>query len=172
MRSKQFRIKTMKKSGYFSQGICFPLSMLPNGNYEIVDNVTELMGITQYEPTMDKEKNDGSENTALKKKYLAFLMRMSWFRKLVFPKKQAKRFPSFISKTDKTRIQNALFYLDLDCKWVTTEKVDGQSDSFTLQRIKGKHFLSKDTYDFAVCSRDLRKWKKDTSSFWSVCGEV
>lgn len=168
LRSKKFRIKTMKMSGCLSQGICFSLSMLPNGNYEIGDDVTDLMGITQYEPTMDKEENDSSEDIVPKKKYPAFLMRMSWFRKLVLPKKQAKGFPSFISKTDETRIQNAPFYLDLDCRWVATEKVDGQSGSFTLQRVKGKHFWNKDTYDFAVCSRNLRKWKKDTSSFWYV----
>lgn len=168
LRSKKFRIKTMKMSGVLSQGICFPLSMLPEGNYEIGDDVTELMGITQYEPTMDKEEVDSSEDTKSVKKYPQFLMRWSWFRKLVLPKKQAKGFPSFISKTDETRIQNAPFYLDMDCNYVATEKVDGQSGSFTLQRIKGKHFWNKDAYDFAVCSRNLRKWKKDTSSFWSV----
>ena len=169
LRSKKFRIKTMKMSGVLSQGICFPMSMLPEGNYEIGDDVTEFMGITQYEPTMDKEETDNSEDTVKNtKKYPEFLMRMAWFRKLVLPKKQAKGFPSFISKTDETRIQNAPFYLDMDCTWVATEKVDGQSGSFTLQRVKGKHFWNKDTYDFAVCSRNLRKWKKDTSSFWSV----
>ena len=169
LRSKKFRIKTMKMSGVLSQGICFPMSMLPEGNYEIGDDVTEFMGITQYEPTMDKEETDNSEDTVKNtKKYPEFLMRMAWFRKLVLPKKQAKGFPSFISKTDETRIQNTPFYLDMDCKWVATEKVDGQSGSFTLQRVKGKHFWNKDTYDFAVCSRNLRKWKKDTSSFWSV----
>ena len=169
LRSKKFRIKTMKMSGVLSQGICFPMSMLPEVNYEIGDDVTEFMGITQYESTMDKEETDNSEDTVKNtKKYPEFLMRMAWFRKLVLPKKHAKGFPSFISKTDETRIQNAPFYLDMDCKWVATEKVDGQSGSFTLQRVKGKHFWNKDTYDFAVCSRNLRKWKKDTSSFWSV----
>lgn len=168
LRSKKFRIKTMKMSGVLSQGICFPLSMLPDGNYEIGDDVTELMGITQYESTMDEEENDSSEDIEAKKKYPAFLMRKAWFRKLILPKKQAKRFPRFIGKTEETRIQNSPFYLDLDCKWVATEKVDGQSGSFTLQQIKGKHFWNRDTYDFAVCSRNLRKWKKDTSSFWRV----
>ena len=168
LRSKKFRIKTMKMSGVLSQGICFPLSMLPEGNYEIGDDVTELMGITQYEPTMDKEEIDNTEDNKAVKKYPKFLMRMAWFRKLVLPKKQSKGFPSFISKTDETRIQNAPFYLDMDCTYVATEKVDGQSGTFTLQRIKGKHFWNKDTYDFAVCSRNLRKWKKDTSSFWTV----
>lgn len=168
LRSKKFRIKTMKMSGVLSQGICLPISMLPDGNYEIGDDVTELMGITQYEPTMDKEESDSNEDPKIIKKYPQFLMRWSWFRKLVLPKKQVKGFPSFISKTDETRIQNAPFYLELDCDYVATEKVDGQSGTFTLQRVKGKHFWNKDTYDFAVCSRNLRKWKKDASSFWSV----
>ncbi len=168
LRSKKFRIKTMKMSGVLSQGICFPLSMLPEGSYEIGDDVTELMGITQYEQTMDKEEETNEANIVPVKKYPKFLMRWSWFRKLVQPKEQTKDFPPFISKTDEIRIQNAPFYLDMDCKWTATEKVDGQSGSFTLQRIKGKHFWSKDTYDFAVCSRNLRKWKKDSSSFWSV----
>lgn len=168
LRSKKFRIKTMKMAGVISQGIVFPLSILPEGEYNIGDDVTDILGITQYEPTMDKEETDTESTKALAKKYPEFLMRMAWFRKLVLPKKQAKGFPSFISKTDETRIQNAPFYLNMGCKWIATEKVDGQSGSFTLQRVKGKHFWNKDTYDFAVCSRNLRKWKKDTSSFWSV----
>lgn len=168
LRNKKFRIKTMKMAGVISQGIVFPLSILPEGEYSIGDDVTDILGITQYEPTMDKEDTDTESAKASVKKYPEFLMRMSWFRKLVLPKKQAKGFPSFISKTDETRIQNAPFYLNMDCKWIATEKVDGQSGSFTLQRVKGKHFWNKDTYDFAVCSRNLRKWKKDTSSFWSV----
>lgn len=168
LRSKKFRIKTMKMSGVLSQGICFPLSILPEGNYEIGDDVTDIIGITQYEPTMDKEEVNDTENEKTVKKYPKFFMRWAWFRKLVLSKKQSKGFPSFISKTDETRIQNAPFYLETDCNYVATEKVDGQSGSFTLQRVKGKHFWNKDTYDFAVCSRNLRKWKKDTSSFWSV----
>lgn len=168
LRSKKFRIKTMKMSGVLSQGICFPLSILPEGNYEIGDDVTDIIGITQYKLTMDKEETCDTENENNVKKYPQFLMRLAWFRKLVLPKKQSKGFPSFITKTDEMRIQNAPFYLEMDCNYVATEKVDGQSGSFTLQRVKGKHFWNKDTYDFAVCSRNLRKWKKDTSSFWSV----
>ena len=95
-------------------------------------------------------------------------MKMGWFRKLVLPKKQQRGFPSFISKTDENRIQNCPFYLEQDLDWIATEKVDGQSGSFTLQKIKGKHWWNKTTYDFAVCSRNLRKWNKDNSSFWSV----
>lgn len=168
LRSKKFRIKTMRMGGVISQGICFPISILPEGNYEIGDDVTELIGITQYRPTMDKEEGDNNEDIEPAKKYPRFLMRWSWFRKIVLSNKQEKGFPGFINKTDETRIQNAPFYLRMDCQWIATEKIDGQSGSFTLQRVKGKHFWNKDTYDFAVCSRNLRKWKKDASSYWQV----
>lgn len=167
LRSKKFRIKTMRMAGVLSQGICFPLSLLPEGNYNIGDDVTELLGITQYEPTMDKEEASVPADNP-KKKYPKFLMRHKWFRNLVLPKKQAKAFPEFISKTDETRIQNAPFYLDMDCDWCATEKIDGQSGSFTLQKIKGKHFWNRGKFDFAVCSRNLRIWNKDKSSYWAV----
>lgn len=166
LRNKKFRIKTMKMAGVLSQGICFPLSYLPNGEYEIGQDVTDLMEITQYEPTMDKETE--TQSTVKSKRYPEFLMKWSWFRKLVLPKKQQKGFPSFIPKTDETRIQNAPFYLDWDVPFVATEKVDGQSGTFALRHIKKKHWWNKDTFEFIVCSRNLRKWTKDNSSFWNV----
>lgn len=106
LRSKKFRIKTMKMAGVISQGIVFPLSILPEGEYNIGDDVTDILGITQYEPTMDKEETDIESAKTSVKKYPEFLMRMAWFRKLVLPKKQAKGFPSFISKTDEVRCLN------------------------------------------------------------------
>lgn len=167
LRKNKFRIKTMKISGVLSQGICFPISVLsPNKDYEIGEDVTELMGITQYEPTMDKEPT--ACETKATKHYPDFLMRWKWFRKLVLPKKQYKGFPNFVKRTDETRVQNAPFYLDMNCKWVATEKVDGQSGTFFLQRIKGKHFWNKDKYDFGVCSRNLRLWNEYNTSYWSV----
>lgn len=168
LRKGNFRIRTMKMSGVLSQGICFPLSILPKGDYQIGDDVTELMGITQYEAVMDREKTDDSRKKKNTDRYPQFLMRQLWFRKLVLPESQVYEFPRFISKTDETRIQNAPFYLNMDCYFVATEKIDGQSGSFTLQRIKGKNFWNRDRYDFAVCSRNRRIWKKDTSSFWTV----
>ena len=118
LRKNNFRIKTMKMAGVLSQGICFPLSMLPLGDYNVGDDVTELMGITQYEPTMDKEPSSVAQT--LSKKYPKFLMRMKWFRKLVLPKDRQGGFPDFISKTDETRIQNAPQMLKLPTLWTAT----------------------------------------------------
>ena len=169
LRSKKYRIKTMKLGDVFSQGICFPMSILPEGYYKIGDDVTDIIGITQYEGTMDEiVDSTGSDEKRVAEKYPKFLMQYKWFRNMVFTKHRVKGFPTFISKTDESRIQNTPFYLNMDCSFVATEKVDGQSGTFTLQRVETKHFWSKNTYDFAVCSRSLRKWKKDKSSYWMV----
>lgn len=168
-----YRIKTIKMSGVLSQGICFPLSILPQGNYQIGDDVTELMGITQYEKTMDKE-NEIVGNVNKNKKYThpfftKFLFKSKFFRGLLLPKKQNKGFPEFVSKTDETRIQNATFYLNMDCTFIATEKIDGQSGTFTLQRIKPKWFWQKEKFDYAVCSRNMRLWQRNNSqSYWKV----
>ena len=167
LRSKKFRIKTMKMAGVVSQGICFPLSILPDGNYELYQDVTDILGIKQYEETMDIERNSTTDDNT-KKKHPKFLMKFSWFRKLVLPKKQAKGFPEFISKTDETRIQNAPFYLQNKNEWIATEKIDGQSGTFFLRKEKGKGLFKKVTYDFGVCSRNLRLWNEDNSSYWTV----
>ena len=46
LRNKKFRIKTMKLGNTYSQGIVFPLSILPqNKTYQIGDDVTDILGI-------------------------------------------------------------------------------------------------------------------------------
>ena len=44
-----FRLKTMKFRGQISQGLVQPLSILPEGAYNIGDDVTELLGIRKWE---------------------------------------------------------------------------------------------------------------------------
>lgn len=169
LRKNNFRIKTMKMAGVISQGICFPLSILPEkskGEYEIDEDVTDIIGIKQYEKTMDKEPN--KTTAPLRKKYPNWLMRMSWFRKLVLPKKHDKSFPDFVSKTDETRIQNIPFILKDKREWIATEKVDGQSGTFCLVRHKSRIPFIKDKFEYIVCSRNLRLSSKDNSSYWRV----
>ena len=166
LRSKKFRIKTMKMGGAYSQGICFPLSILPEGEYEIGQDVTELLGITKYELTSDRDPVIREPKNT--KHYPKFLMRWGWFRKLVLPKKQAKGFPDFISKTDETRIENAPFYLEDKSSMVCTEKLDGQSGTWFLRKIEPKYFWQKPKFEFGVCSRNLRLWRKDQSSYWTI----
>lgn len=105
LRPKKFHIKTMRMAGVTSQGICFPLDILPEEyrDCEIGEDVTDIIGVKQYEPTMDKEPDNAGFKQKNSKKYPQFLMRFAWFRKLVLPKPRKGGFPSFISKTDEER---------------------------------------------------------------------
>lgn len=171
LRKNNFRIKTMKMAGVISQGICFPLSILPykrNGDdYEVNEDVTDIIGVKQYERTMDTGTVDtgGKLN---KFKYPKWLMRNAWFRSLVSKTKDNNSFPSFIKKTDETRIQNMPFILKDKSEWIVTEKIDGQSGTFCLVRHKSIIPFVKDKYEYIVCSRNLRLKEKDSSSYWKV----
>jgi hypothetical protein len=57
LRGVKFHIKTRRIFSYISQGICFPLSILNTGNWELVVggldieediDVTDILGVTQY----------------------------------------------------------------------------------------------------------------------------
>lgn len=51
-----FRIKTQKLRGVISQGLALPLSILPDGEYEVGTDVTELLGVQKW---MVPEVEDG-----------------------------------------------------------------------------------------------------------------
>ena len=167
LEKKHYKIKTMKMAGVYSQGIVFPMSILPNGDYKIGDDVTKVLGITEIEDevpkqTVSKEQKEKQFKSKHRKffsnPFVKFLMKYSWFKKFVFsfiPKKKKKptSFPSYIVKTDEIRLQNMPWVLEShkDIPMIVTEKLDGTSSTFGLQRIK------KNKFDFAVCSRNVRQ---------------
>lgn len=164
LRSKNFRVKTMKMGKVFSQGICFPLSILPLGEYHVNQDVTELLGVKQYEATMDVEPAQTEKKGASKP--------VPWYKRF-FRRKDCwctdTKFPSFISKTDETRIQNMPWILDdKRQEWVSTEKVDGSSMSAALVRHRRKIPFLKDEFEFIVCSRNYRRPQPDNSAYWKV----
>ena len=156
-----YRIKTMRMGGVLSQGLILPTTLLPkNIYYQLDEDVTKILGITQYEKTIDKEQPTAQP----KHKYPKWLMRWKWFRNLVIPN-MYEDFPSFLTKTDETRIQNIPEILKSDTNWVVTEKVDGTSGTFALRKIN-KWYGTK--YEFYVCSRNRRILKDDGSIYWEV----
>ena len=52
--------------------------------------------------------------------------------------------------------------------FVVREKIDGQSGIFFLKKMDKKWFWQKQSYDFGVCSRNLRLWNEDNGSQWFV----
>lgn len=172
LRSKGFRIKTMKMGGVLSQGICFPMSILnrPEDMYKLGDDVTTELGIVQYQETMDDpvaDQQDGAQDKQTK--WPRFLMRFSWFGRIMLRNKSraSGAFPSFISKTDETRIQNCPWVLtDTSRRWVASEKVDGSSATYALVKHKSKIPFVRDKYEFFVCSRNRRLVHRDDSPYW------
>lgn len=165
LRSKKFRIRTMRMAGVISEGICFPLSILPVKNdgseYDIGEDVTDLIGIKHYEEDDQPECDHVAD-----KKHKSWMMRFKWYRNLVAPKKTKGGFPTkYVQKTDEIRIQNCPWVLDGKTEWVATEKIDGQSGTFLLIRHK---FLFWKRYEYIVCSRNMRLKSKDNSSYWKV----
>lgn len=168
LKKYNYRIKTQKfkdadGNAVYSQGLVLPLTtpqIKVLSNLTVGTDVTEVLGITQYEDTMDKDTP-----SLPTRKYPEWLMRYAWFRKLVLPKKVSGKWPEFVSKTDEERIQNCPSIVDLDTEWIATEKVDGQSGTFAV--VRHKH-LFWNTYEFIVCSRNLRKPRPDGTSYWKV----
>ena len=179
LEKKHYKIKTMKMKGTISQGIVFPMSILHSDkDFNIGDDVTDLLKITEIEDEVPDTRsiNKDQRQKQFKAKHKKFfknpivkhLMKYSLFRKIVFlfmPKKKNKKygFPSYIVKTDEVRLQNMPWVLE-SCKetpMIVTEKLDGTSSTYGLQRIK------KNKFDFAVCSRNVRQETPDKVCYYA-----
>lgn len=122
-----FRIKTARLRGQVSQGICFPLGILPPGTpLEVGTDVTDALGIIKHDPPLPASLSG----------------------------KVKGPFPSFIPKTDETRVQvlEAVLLRNRGRTFHVTEKLDGSS--FTAFRRDG---------EFGVCSRNLLLDETDES---------
>ncbi|RFS13974.1 RNA ligase (ATP) [Emticicia sp. C21] len=132
LKSKSFRIKTIRLRGQISQGICFPLSFLPE-NFEIEEGAdcTDVLGIIKYEPQIPAN--------------LVGIMKGG--------------FPSFIPKTDETRVQilqNVLAKYKGEACYIA-EKLDGSSATYYIR-----------DGVFGVCSRNLEIEEDNENTYWKV----
>lgn len=159
LRPRGFRIKTIKLRGQVSQGIIFPLSVLPmsviifetpegtamdvSGITELGDirllipgtDITDVLGITKYEAPIPAE---------LAGQVLG-------------------AFPSHSIKTDEERIQNLKDNFE-DYKkeiWIATEKLDGTSSTYSIFNDI-----------FGVSSRNLELKETENNTFWKVARRI
>jgi RNA ligase (TIGR02306 family) len=106
--AKPLRIKTIRLRGQLSQGLAMPLSIIPSGEYEVGQDVTQLVGVTKYEPVVPAHLSGMAKGN----------------------------FPAFLHKTDETRLQSEPRVLDEAISkglvLVGTLKMDGTS--FTAYR--------------------------------------
>lgn len=177
LEKRNYRIKTMKMRGVYSQGLIMPLSLFPEiKNPEINTDVTKLLGVTYYEVEDNVRKSNNVKKAKydsmaarhknlMKKKPFRWLMRREWGRKLLFiflgkKKDKPRDFPSFVKKTDEERIENMPWILESGTRmWLQTEKLDGTSSTYALKRLKhGK-------YEFYVCSRNVRQQDENQKTY-------
>jgi hypothetical protein len=172
MRNKHFKVKTMKlgKFGVISQGLALPINVfdVEIPNEENVD-VTELLGVTysveednarkKADPDAKYKSMASRHQKIFKQPWARWMMRRSWGRRvmfLFFGKKKDKplSFPThfpFIHKTDEERCENMGWILENKEPWVKTQKIDGTSSTYILER-KGKN-----KWEYYVCSRNVRQ---------------
>jgi hypothetical protein len=164
LRSRRFRVKTIKLRNQISQGLVLPMNILPPGYYRIDDDVTDILGIKKHDPQAMRESwlNTPEERSKLFK----WFMRFKWFRRIFAKSKRKGGFPDWIVKTDEERIQNktAMFFIEKknETLFTATEKLDGQSVTFFLKKVGRKK------YEFGVCSRNIYLGKPDSSSYWII----
>jgi RNA ligase (TIGR02306 family) len=136
LKPRGMRIRTVRLRGQVSQGICFPLTILPK-DFQIAEDAdcTEVLGITKYEPPMPACLSGIAKG----------------------------KFPSFIPKTDETRVQVLQRLLDKykGEKCYVTEKLDGSSATYYVK-----------DGEFGVSSRNLELIEDPVNSFWKVARQM
>jgi RNA ligase (TIGR02306 family) len=103
MEARKYHVKTARFLGQISQGICFPIDILPEDNrdIELGQDVSEILNIVKYEPVL----------------HASLLGTVKGL------------FPGFLSKTDEERIQNCGWLCDVytGIEMYETQKLDGSS---------------------------------------------
>jgi hypothetical protein len=170
LRDRKFRVRTIKLRKQVSQGLVLLLSILPKGNYNEGDDLTEIIGVKKYDPQADAEQKLMEQKLAhTNNKIHKFFSRYPWYRKLFFkPKKSG--FPKFIKKTDEDRIQlfPGICEKEKDTVFSITEKLDGQSGTYFLVKNPKRFPFLKQKYTFGVCSRNIHLTKPNDSSYWTI----
>ena len=171
--AKHYKVKTMKlgKFKVISQGLALPISLFPELSDKVIgSDVTENLNITYSCEEDVKRKFNNVDPMAQRHKklfsrpFVRKIMRYKLGRKIMFlffgkKKDNPKGFPKWIVKTDETRIENAPFYLESIDKWIKTEKLDGTSCTFAVDRIK------KNKFEFIVCSRNVRQADRNQETY-------
>ena len=172
LEKRNYKVKTLKMCKVFSQGLLMPIALFPEiKTPEVHIDVTDLLGI-KYAIDEDNERKATKVNKdkkyqsmaarhakLFKKPFFRWMMRSEWGRKLLFAifgkkKDNPRGWPThfeFIHKTDEERCENMPWVLGYERPLIVTEKLDGTSTTFILER-KGRN-----KYEFYVLSRNVRQ---------------
>lgn len=189
LEKRNYKIKTQRMCKVISQGLLMPLSVFPElGDVDVNTDVTDKLKVTYAVEEDNDRKGSGDPNAKyksmaarhqkiFKQKWARWLMRREWGRKLMFlffGKKKDKplAFPThfpFIHKTDEERCENLVnVVLGYERPLVVTEKLDGTSSTYILER------LGRNKFEFYVLSRNVRqktidqKCYHDKNIYWDM----
>ena len=133
--------------------------------------LTKILGITYADDEDNKRKAKNIDPNAkylsmkarhkkfFSNKFVKKMYKYPWFRKLCFffmGKKKDKplgfptKFP-FVHRSDEERVENIPFILKDKEPWIKTQKIDGTSSTYILERI------GKNKFEEYVCSRNVRQ---------------
>lgn len=179
LRDRKFRVRTIRLRGQYSQGLILPMSILGNKDYDVGTDVTKELGVTYYIPEDNIRKAEkvpksvkyqsmaARHKNLFKKKPFRWLMKREWGRVVLFfffgkKKDKPKAFPTkfeFVHKTDETRIEAMPWLLGYEKPLIVTEKLDGTSSTYILERTKRNKF------EFWVTSRNVRQLNEDQGCY-------
>ena len=160
---KMDRVKTIKLRGQISQGLAMPVNLFDGlEKYDVGDDVTKVLGIKKWEPD-ERNKVSLSQSPLYMRRFhnrrLEWLYNKPWFdlfNKWLFVKTRAK-FPSFLNKTDETRVQvlgdMLEKYKGTEC--YVTEKIDGQSITIWFDGHSKMHVASR---NYEILDKEDYMW--------------
>lgn len=189
LESKHYKIKTQKMCKVFSQGLLMPITLFPElEGMEVGTDVTDILKVTYavVEDNARKSKNGDPDakykamtsrhQNIFKKPIVRKIMKHKFGRKILFlffgrKKDKPLAFPThfpFVHKTDEERCENIPWVLGYERPLIVTEKLDGTSSTYILER-KGKK-----KFEFYVLSRNVRqktidqKCYHDKNIYWDM----
>jgi hypothetical protein len=160
MRSRGFKVKTIKLRGVLSQGLLLPL---PKGHgYTEGENLTSALGITK----IGDELPDTQEYKKRARKVQPWWARLPLLRR--FWRKEYRGFPMYLRKTDEERVQNLSRLGDMISgeHLYYTEKLDGQSVTIFFNRLEKSGWWTRGV--FGVCSRNIPYWERTNNNWWNA----
>lgn len=190
--AKHYKIKTQKMCKVFSQGLLMPITLFPElADMEVGTDVTDVLKVTYsvVEDNVRKSKNGDPDakyksmaqrhQKIFKKPIVRKIMKHKLGRKIMFlffgrKKDKPLSFPThfpFVHKTDEERCENMPWVLGYERPLIVTEKLDGTSSTYILER-KGKK-----KFEFYILSRNVRqktpdqKCYHDKNIYWDMANK-
>lgn len=180
LESKHYKIKTQKMCKVYSQGLLLPITSFPElAEKQVGDDVTDILGVKYAVEEDNVRKSNAVDPKAkykamatrhpkiFKNKFIRMLMKYETGRRILyalFGRKKDKplSFPThfeYIHKTDEERCENIPWVLGYERPLVVTEKLDGTSSTYILERIGKRRF------EFYVLSRNVRQKNENQKTY-------